>query len=717
MAIDRLANSTTQADDDLDVPDFLKPGMVFADDVKTIPGEIIPTIEEGAEEDVPLGVVEYRPARPVVLARTGSAAMVVASRTGRVVGLSARAAAVAGRWFGHGAKSTAVLGYRYVRAHDHLEALGGMASGTDWNRVHETRRKRWRFLGWGAVGTAVADLGAWWALTAAGMAASDSWAVAPTIEGAAAATALTLYGRYRCQANVPASQVVHPEDIDDGDEPFPLAWCTSGDQVEECVSRALAAEGINTRRIQLLGNRPWGWEIDIVLKGSKPGKVNAQAEELDTHFSIPQGGTLIEPDPADAAHITLRLVQSDPFADMPRPTVHAPNSLSVRDLVVYGRGMDGSPLEFRLRGMSMLVIGSSGSAKTKGALRCLAEAITACRDAIAIEMDPVKDGLREFEPVMAAPSIRGKEACTEWLGYLTQIASARNRVKHDRNMGDLWEPSPEHPTIFAIVDEFIYLPQEAKDKAIELLRIGRETGVHIIFAAQEATEDSLGDAVADAVTYRIMLASRSTDIRLVFGTGAAADGYRPDRLRPAVDDERVYDAGKFYIKGPGFLRPIQWRWNRFERDQIRQAVAERKTAGRPGFDHDSLVAADLLHVITGASATGKAQVSVADRLDALAAQAGIEDARLVAVLLREFELSGEPFLPTSEVLLPALANAGFSEIDGGRLGRILKAHAPGAASERQEWDGRPQVRGWQRATVKRAAAGLIDPSRARLEAA
>lgn len=717
MAIDSGFHLSGQPDDELDVPEFMRPTVSFEKSPRTIPGELIPTVSEADEEDLALGVIEYRPARPPVLYRTGSAAMVVAAATGRVVGLSARAAAICSKWFGHGAKSTVILAHRYVRAHDHQEVIGGMSSAADWHKIQQTRRKRWWTIGWTAAGTAVADLGAWWALVAAGhMAAADSWMIAPGTEAAAAVTALTLYGRYRLNAKLAPGQVVDPEDVDDGDEPFPLAWCTSGQQVEECVSRALAAEGINTRRIELLGHRPWGWEVDITLKGSKPGKVNAIAEDLDTHFSIPHGGTLIEPDPADAAHITLRLVQSDPFADMPRPTVHAPNSLSVRDLAFYGRGMDGSPLEFRLRGMSMLVIGSSGSAKTKGALRCLAEAITACRDAIAVEMDPVKDGLREFEPAMAAPSIRGPEECTEWLGYLVRIASTRNKVKSAKDMGDLWEPSPEHPTIFALVDEFIYLSNEAKALAIELLRIGRETGVHIIFAAQEATEDSLGDAIATAVTYRIMLASRSEDVRLVFGNGAAANGYRPDRLRPAVDDERVYDAGKFYIQGPGFLRPIQWRWNRFERDQIKQAVAERKVAGRPGFDHESLVAADLLHVITSTSVTGKAQVSIGDRLDALAAQGGIEDARLVAVLLREFELSGEAFLPTSEVLLPALANAGFEEMDGGKLGRILKKHAD-VAADRQEWEGRPQVRGWQRAAIERAAAGLIDPSKARLGAA
>ncbi|MFE3657257.1 hypothetical protein [Streptomyces sp. NPDC059165] len=684
----------------------------YWDLTKVVPGQLADP--EPETDDVAPGVLEVRPATAPVLYQARTAAMVVASVTGRAIGLTARGTWAVAKPFGVGVGSACYLGYRYVRAHDLQETLGGMTSAGDWSKVAETRRSRWRFIGWTAVATAALNVAGWITLAATTSMDVFGWALAlpPIVTAAVPAVLATLYGRYRLNSpGIAPGQIVADHDTDDGDEPYPLSHCTGGEDVEECVARALAHKGIGTRRVQVIGYRGWGWEVDIVLRNSTAGKVNAAADDLDGLFDIAAGATLIEPDLERSAHIVMRLIQADPFADMPRPTVHAPNSLSVKDAVVYGRGMDGSLLEFRLRGMSMVVIGASGSAKTKGALRCLAEAITACRDAIAIEMDPVKDGLSEFADAMALPPIRGGKECIENLRHLRDIASGRNQVKTAKQMGDLWEPSPAHPTIYGIVDEFIYLPEEGKDLAIEIIRIGRETGVHLLFAAQEATAESLGDAIAGQVTYRVMLASRSEDIRLVFGTGAAAMGYRPDRLRPAVDDERVYDAGKFYLMGPGYNRPIQWRWNRFERDQIRQAVKERKAAGRPWFDHDSLAAADLLHVIRRDGFT--AEVTLADRLDCI----DHEDAPLIATLLRAFDSHRAKFLPTSEVLLPALGDAGIDVADGAALGGRLRKHAPAASADRQPWDGRPQVRGWYQAAVEQAAAGLLDPSKARLQAA
>ncbi|MDX3183521.1 hypothetical protein PV334_19945 [Streptomyces sp. ME02-7008A-1] len=682
------------------------------DMTKVIPGQAI--AHDGIVEDIAPGVLEPFPERRPVLRHAGSAAMVVASVTGRAVGLSAYGGLTAGSWLWAGLKAGSYLGYRYVRAHDLQEVLGGMSKGADWNKVQQVRRNRWRFLAWSTLGAAGLNLAGWWALVAgAGMTALDySWAIPPSTTGLAILTTTALYGRYRLNApDIAPEQVIAEQDDPNSDEPFPLGHCTSGEQVAECVSRALAYKGIGTRSVDVLGYRGWGWEVDAVLNGASLSKVNAIADELDSIFDVPRGGTLIEPDPDASAHFTLRLVTSDPFADMARPAVHAPNSMSVRDAAVYGRCMDGSTFELRLRGMFMMIIGSSGSAKTKGALRCIAEAITACRDAIAIEMDPVKDGIREFSDVMALPPVRGKEDCTTTLRWLRDIASARNQVKSAKEMGDLWEPSPKHPAIYGLIDEFIFLSQEAKELAIEILRIGRETGVYLIFAAQEATQDSLGDAIASAVTYRVMLAARSEDIPLVLGKGAVAQGYRPDRLRPAVDDERIYDAGKFYIAGPGFVRPVLWRWNRFDRDQIRQAVKDRAAVGRPWFDHDSLAAADLLHVIRRNGTTDEA--SLADRLDRI----DHDDAAIVAQLLRTFEEYGVAFLPTSEVLIPALNGVAAADMDSAKLARILQSHSPTVKAGRDKWGDSPQVRGWFRAAVEQAAAGLIDPSKARLQAA
>jgi hypothetical protein len=711
MPINGYDHSGATTADDLDVPDFLKPDWVSGKTPRTIPGEVIPQPAETDEDDIAPGVIEYRPVRTPVLYRTGSAAMVVASVTGRVVGLSARAAWTASRpgrtaagWFSHGALATTVLGYRYVRGHDHIEVIGGMTSGADWSKIERTRKARWRTLAGIAVGTVVADLAAWWALVQyAGMSAVDwSWAVAPGTEALAAGLALTVYGKYRLQAGLAPGQIVDPEDVDDGEEPYPLAWCKAPDQVVDCVGRALAFEGIDTRNVSLRAARHWGSEIDIDLKGSTPGKVNAVADQLEAHMHLRAGGCLIEPDPTNRAHITLRLLTGNPFADMPKPQIHAPNSLDIGDPHNLFRGMDGSSPEIVLEGTRILTIGVSGSAKSTGVLRDLAEVITACHNAIALDLDPVKDGLREFEGVMAVPPIRGNKDCEQWLEYLVAMAEARNVVRNRLNMGDNWVATRKHPAIYPIVDEFIYLSQKAKELFIKLLRLGKQVGIFPIAAGQDATSDSLGDAIADSFTLRVMLAARHADIPLVFGQGAIAAGWRPDRLQPAQNKDIRNDAGRSYIMGAGLDRPILYGWNEISRSQIQQAVKDRQAAGRPWFDYDTLTEAKLLHLADeyGPGGMPRDGLSLAERLMHVDDERALE----ISALLGLFEEQQSAFLPTSLIVDERLA------VDGAELQALLADLVPGATATRQGWKGKPQVRGWTRSTVEAAANALLAPS-------
>ena len=664
-----------------------------------IPGELVRPADP-AEDDIAPGSIEYYTPRPPVLSRAASAALVAARHTGRSAAWSARAGWLLARWFGHGARACAVLGHRYVRAHDHIEAMGGM-NGPAWRKVLDTRYRRWKFLGYGAGALAAVDLASWWALVKYGhLAALDgSYAVAPAVEALAAAGLLTAYGRYRLAAKLGPTQIVDPEDVDDGVEPFPLAWCQSGDQVLECVGRALAYEGVSTRRVDVLGHRKWGWEVDLDLKGSTAGKVVAVADQLDMHFDVKHGGTMIEPDRQRAAHITLRLVTEDPFADMPAPTVHAPNSLDVADAHSYGLSMDGRPLQFVLEGTRTLVIGVSGSAKSTGVLRDLAEVITACHNAIALDLDPIKDGLREFEGVMAAEPIRGNDDCELWLGRLVAMAEARNRVRHRLNMGDTWVATGKYPAIFPIVDEFIYLSKAAKELFIRLLRLGKQAGIYPIAAGQDATSDSLGDAIADSFTLTVMLASRHADIPIALGTGAIAAGWRPDRLSPAQNAEITNDAGRSYVKGAGMERPVLYGWNAHSRTGIQRAVAERQAAGRPWFDHDTLTEAGLLHLVAERGRGPAAPSSMPDRLAAL----DTPDARTVGALLRLFDVQGAQFLPTAQIVAAGVA------VDGTELQTILARLVPMAKAGREYVDG-VQTRGWSREVAEQAATVLFAPS-------
>jgi S-DNA-T family DNA segregation ATPase FtsK/SpoIIIE len=507
-----------------------------------------------------------------------------------------------------------------------------MSKAGDWNKVDIVRKKRWRILGWAAGITAGLNLAGWIALASgAGMdAGGAAMAIPPTITGAVVAAAVTLYGRYRTNRPELAPQMmIADQDDPNSDEPFPLALCTSPGMVEDCVSRALAWEGIDVRQVRALGFHGKFWEIDVLLKGgSTPGTVNGKADQLDAHFNIKHGGTLIDPDPQASAHIVLRLVTGNPFDDMPKPVVHAPNSLDISDPHNFGRCMDGSLLDLVLEGLRILAIGVSGAAKTTGVLRDLAEVITACFNAIAIEMDPVKDGLREFDGAMAVPPIRGNRACEEWLDNMVKMARGRNTVRNRRGMGDTWEASKAYPAIFVFVDEFIYLSPQAKELFIELLRLGKQSGIYPIAAGQDATSDAMGDAIAETFTMKIMLASRWDDIRVVFGQGSAAKGFRPDRLVPAQNKDIKNDAGQSYIKAPGLDRPLLYGWNEHSGEAIKRAVEARKQAGRPWFDRDTLAAAGLLHLADGGAEKripGDRQI-VVDAIEVMA-ELGVERIR------------------------------------------------------------------------------------------
>lgn len=679
----------------LDMNPELPPGW---DLTKVIPGELeVPDDLSGElDDDIAPGVMlPYEPAYPV-LRKTGSAAMVVASVTGRAIGLSARGGWTATRWFVAGAAAVSYLGWRYVRTHDYQEAVGGITSSADWRRNVDQRHRRWKFLGWGAGATLALNLAGWWALVAeAGMTAADSWWITPGVLALSVAAAVSWYGRYRLNnPGLAPEQIIAEQDDPESDVPFPLAVAQSPGQVAECVSRALAFKGVSTRDVSVTQFCGWGWELDVTLDGSKAADVSRVLDDLDAIFDIPQGGTMFEPDPRRSARIVMRLVQNDPFANMARPAIHAPRSLSVHDRIIMGQAMDGTPFELTLDGFFALIIGGMGAGKTLGALRTLAEAITACVDAVCWDLDPMKNGLAEFGDLMELRA-RDPEACEKALERALKYVTARGKVSA-RQGWDRWKASAKHPHLYIFIDEFLQLSDKGKKLAIQILRTGRQYGIYLIFAGQEATEDALGDAIASIVAYRIGMACRFEDLRLLFGTGKSGLGWRPDRLEPAVNDEIVNDAGQSFIMGGAFNRAIRYRFNGFTRDQISEAVPARIKAGVNRMDSDTLLEA-------GESlAQSEDRLSLADRVEAFAEETGKDDARTIANLLFLYEAKKADWLATSLIV-----EAGVVD-DGTQLQALLSALVPGAASTRR-WEESGRPRGWDREVAERAASALIAP--------
>lgn len=683
-------------------------------------------------------------------AATSSAILVAARKTGSAIAWSAARSWNGARYFGHGVRHSVPAGVRHIRAHDHQEAIGGITSQGDLNLVKEVRKDRLWFLASaiaaGLIGTAVGYEHLGW--------------IVPAAEGGVFVGALGAYGRSRLPQSPPAAPshsmpamvgqraaapsafvpvrssgsvptgpvpafdtnthttatnvplAVAVADEDDGG-PFPLTLCTTAEQARECLTRSFRAQGIRTSELQVSRRYEWGWEYDVTLKGkgSTSATVNGKLSDLETDMHLPEGGFMPETDSANMAHLTIRLRIGDPFAAMPKPAIHAPRSLSVHKLTPMGWDITGEQFALYLDGFFGAIVGAMGAGKTLGALRTLAEAITACEDAVGWDLDPVKGGLAEFGDLMEVRA-RGPEECTAALLRVVAYIEARGRLMRDLGMGDRWKASKRHPALFVFIDEYIYLPKEAKALAIKALRLGRQYGIYLIFAGQELTEDAAGDAIGALLAWVILMACRPEDVRIALGPGQMARGWRPDRLVPSAGPI-INDAGKSYIRGGAFTRPIQRRFWAYSPEQITASIPERLAAGVTRMDADTRREAG-----EQVTADGR-ELTLADQVDALATEHGVTDGPVIAALLRLFDAKGAEFVASS-TLIEFLDDDGVTwagqPVDGDRLGRILRAHAPGAVVSRPTIDGK-QVRGWYLADVMRAAEGLIDPSRARQQAA
>ncbi|MFJ8583640.1 hypothetical protein ACIRD2_03130 [Streptomyces sp. NPDC093595] len=379
---------------------------------------------------------------------------------------------------------------------------------------------------------------------------------------------------------------------DDG-EPFPIADATTRTEAAECVRRALASEGIDVAKVEAGRRYDWGWEITVWLRKGVPADLIAKAPELETPLDLPQDGLLCQPRREKRAQVVLRLVEGDPFARMPALPERAPNSLRMRDKALLAMRMDGQQTELSFLGVHFIAIASSGGGKSV-TLRSVGDVLTACEDVVVVDLDPGGNGL---EPLAEAVGVRVVGAdqmhlIEAVLEKLLKVAKARATLLGKLGMGDNWIPSPQYPAIVALVDEYPQLSQHAKALVVAILRVGRKSRVQIGLAAQEATKDAIGAAIADSIALKIVGPSRHQDIVQVFGAGAGANGWRPDRLHPAQGVDPA-DAGKVYIMGGGSTDPLIHKVIPLSAEEGKRRAAERAKAGRPWIDQLSLETAGV----------------------------------------------------------------------------------------------------------------------------
>lgn len=371
---------------------------------------------------------------------------------------------------------------------------------------------------------------------------------------------------------------------EEGSEPFSISSATNAEAATDCLSRALAAEGITVRKILEPKKYHWGWEFPVIMKKGTPQDIQKKAARLETLMRLPKDGLLIS-DTQFRAEVIVRLVQSDPFIGIDGFPYAEPLSRSIKNKYKVAMRMDGEDISLSLLRSHAVVIAAPGGGKSMF-MRALADITTSCRDCVTWDIDPGGNGLEVFGKAISR-SGREQDEIKSMLEDAIEYAKIRAKKLTQLGMGDNWQPSKEHPALVIFIDEFIQLNKENKDLAVSLIRIGRKAAISVILAAQQATKDVLGAAIADSVSLKVMFSSRHADVPIVFGEGMLASGWRPDRLHPVSGDD-PQDAGKCYIMGGGSREPYLYKVMPLEHADALERGRERAAEGMVRIDNDTL---------------------------------------------------------------------------------------------------------------------------------
>ncbi|MEU9428553.1 type IV secretory system conjugative DNA transfer family protein [Streptomyces sp. NPDC048342] len=378
---------------------------------------------------------------------------------------------------------------------------------------------------------------------------------------------------------VPSAAPAHTELEDPDPEPFAIREAGNNPrQAREAVRLALKKEAAKVKVSEVLvpEETGYGWKVPLVVES---GELVSVLKQLAKTLRVGESRVMARPsDPDDAALVTLQILTRDPFAAPPPYPERAPLSCSIRNQVSLGISLEGETTPVVLAGQHVIIVADTGGGKT-AMVQAIAEYVTACHDAVIVDIDPVKRGLKAIAPaaVMTARTPQEAEDVLEAL-----LERAQTRIASMPPTQDSWEPTPDGPAIIAVLDEFPKLSKRGKGLAVDLLRIGREALISIVLVTQDATSDVLSDAIADAFNIRIMLPCRAADVPIVVGRAdAVSRGWLPHLLVPSPEPGFPADAGRYYAVTPRHREPILRYVTPLPSAEADRRTRERIAAGLP----------------------------------------------------------------------------------------------------------------------------------------
>ncbi|WP_170198338.1 hypothetical protein, partial [Streptomyces chryseus] len=351
----------------------------------------------------------------------------------------------------------------------------------------------------------------------------------------------------------------------------------------EAVRLALKREKVAIAEVLVPEQTAYGWKVPLVLDASATAdQLVGVLRRVATTLRVGQSRVLAQSaDPEDAALITLRILTSDPFTNAAPYPYRPPLSCSILNPVSLGLSLEGEETPVVLAGQHIMLVANTGAGKTS-MVQAIAEYVTACRDAVIVDVDPAKRGLKALAP-LAAMTARTPEESEKVLESL--LERARRRIASMPPTQDMWIPTPEEPAVLVAVEEVPQLSDRGRALMVALLRIGREAMITELIITQDATKEVLGAAIAGVPGVRILMSCRMEDVPLVVGRpDAVSQGWLPHMLVPSPVQGDPADAGRFYAVTPLHRDPVLRYVTPLLPTEAARLTQERIAAGLPTLD-------------------------------------------------------------------------------------------------------------------------------------
>ncbi|MFJ4879954.1 DNA translocase FtsK [Streptomyces sp. NPDC088745] len=352
----------------------------------------------------------------------------------------------------------------------------------------------------------------------------------------------------------------------------------------------------------------WGFEIHVWLERMSPEKISNGLATLEACLpGVRTGSVLLQQSAESRNYCVIRVPGRNPWQAVPELPVREPKSVSTADLhkEQIGGDMAGRPLALPMCRTNVNVVGKSRSGKST-ILRAILDVLTASEDQIIIGIDlggagSGFGGLRHAMHVVATTPAEAK-AVLQWGLDLGQgRAGLLNRL----GMGENWVTSSRRPGVKFIVDEFPALVRESRkgyydedlkrqvswdldgmlaEMAITCLK----SDVTMVIAGQGVTKEKVKDNTwLTELAVQVLAACDKDDVVQILGDGMLAQGWRADRLVPAMGDQ-IYDASVVYVMAGGaYCEPIPYRGCYAGPEELLRRGRARAQAGLVDIDPES----------------------------------------------------------------------------------------------------------------------------------